>query len=152
VDRPATQANPRRCPPASSPGRYFTTNTVAPEAPAWAPFKSRAFRWQLAFEPEPNTGPFMVTVHFTVVPERQAAFLEAMDQLRRSRLRTGATRWELYRDGERPNEFIEMFRVSSWEERLRQHEGRLTATDQAIEEAALAFSDPPAYGDHLLPP
>jgi MFS family permease len=107
---------------------------------------------QLAFEPEPNTGPVMVTVHFTVVPERQAAFLEAMDQLRRSRLRTGATRWELYRDGERPNEFVEAFRVSSWEEHLRQHEGRLTATDQAIEEAALAFSDPPAYGVHLLPP
>jgi MFS family permease len=107
---------------------------------------------QLAFEPEPNTGPVMVTVHFTVVPERQAAFLEAMDQLRRSRLRTGATRWELYRDGERPNQFVEAFRVSSWEEHLRQHEGRLTATDQAIEEAALAFSDPPAYGIHLLPP
>ena len=107
---------------------------------------------QLAFEPEPNTGPVMVAVHFTVVPERQADFLEAMDQLRRSRLRTGATRWELYRDGERPNQFVEVFWVSSWEEHLRQHDGRLTATDQAIEEAALAFSDPPAYGDHLLPP
>jgi hypothetical protein len=31
---------------------------------------------------------------------------------------------------------------TSWEEHLRQHEGRLTATDQAIEDAALAFSDP----------
>jgi len=107
---------------------------------------------QLAFEPEPKTGPVMVAVHFTVAPERQADFLEAMGELRRSRLRTGATRWELYRDGERPNQFVETFRVPSWEEHLRQHEGRLTATDQAIEEAALAFSDPPAYGDHLLPP
>jgi MFS family permease len=107
---------------------------------------------QLAFEPEPNSGPVMVAVHFTVAPARQADFLDAMDQLRRSRLRTGATRWELYRDGERPNQFVEVFWVSSWEEHLRQHEGRLTATDQAIEEAALAFSDPPAYGDHLLPP
>jgi quinol monooxygenase YgiN len=107
---------------------------------------------QLAFEPEPSAGPVLVAVHFTVAPERQAEFLEAMDELRRSRLRTGATRWELYRDGERPNQFVETFRVLSWEEHLRQHEGRLTATDQAIEEAALAFSDPPAYGDHLLPP
>jgi MFS family permease len=107
---------------------------------------------QLAFDPEPNAGPVMVAVHFTVAPERQADFLAAMEELRRSRLRTGATRWELYRDGERPNQFVETFRVPSWEEHLRQHEDRLTATDQAIEEAALAFSDPPAYGDHLLPP
>jgi Transmembrane secretion effector len=51
-------------------------------------------------------------------------------------LGVGATSWELYRDGERPNQFVEVFRVSSWEEHLRQHEGRLTATDQVIEEAA----------------
>jgi hypothetical protein len=47
---------------------------------------------------------------------------------------------------------VEVFRVPSWEEHLRQHTGRLTATDQQIEEAALAFSDPPASADHLLPP
>jgi hypothetical protein len=31
---------------------------------------------------------------------------------------------------------------------LRQHEGRLTATD-VVQEAALAFSGPPAKADHL---
>lgn len=107
---------------------------------------------RLAFDPEPNTGPVLIAVHYTVAPERQAAFLEAMGQLRLSRLRTGGTRWELYRDGERPNQFVELFSVPSWEEHLRQHAGRLTATDRAIEEEALAFSDPPAQGDHLLPP
>jgi hypothetical protein len=75
-----------------------------------------------------------------------------MDQLRLSRLRTGATSWELYRDGEHPDRFVEIFRVPSWEEHLRQHEGRLTGTDQVVEEAVLAFSDPPVYADHLLPP
>ena len=45
-----------------------------------------------------------------------------------------------------------MFRIPSWEEHLRQHDGRLTATDQQVEEAALAFSDPPARASHLLPP
>ena len=107
---------------------------------------------RLAFDPEPDTGPVLVVVHFTVTSERQADFLIAMDHLRRSRRRTGATRWELYRDAEHPDRFPETFRVPSWEEHLRQHEGRLTATDQAIEEAALAFSDPPATADHLLPP
>ena len=107
---------------------------------------------RVAFDPEPDTGPVLVAVHFTVTAERQSEFLAAMDQLRLSRLRTGATRWELYRDAEHRDRFVEIFRVSSWEEHLRQHEDRLTATDQVVEEAALAFSDPPAYSDHLLPP
>ena len=64
----------------------------------------------------------------------------------------GASRWELYRDGERPDRLVEQFRIPSWGEHLRQHEGRLTATDQQVEEAALSFSDPPARGEHLLPP
>lgn len=107
---------------------------------------------RLAYDPEPDTGPVLIVVEFTVAPERQTAFLEAMEQLRRSRLQTGATRWELYRDGERPHRFVELFWVPSWEEHLRQHAGHLTETDRVVEEAALAFSDPPARGDHLLPP
>jgi quinol monooxygenase YgiN len=107
---------------------------------------------RLAFDPEPDTGAILVVLHFTVKVERHADFLTAMDQLRRSRRRTGATRWELYRDAEDSDRFVEIFRVPSWAEHLRQHEGRLTATDQAIEETALAFSDPPAKADHLLPP
>jgi MFS family permease len=107
---------------------------------------------RLAFDPEADAGPILVTVEFTVAPEREAAFLVAMDQLRRSRRRTGASRWELYRDGDQPDRFVEIFSVPSWEEHLRQHEGRLTAADKAVEEAALAFSDPPARAEHLLPP
>jgi len=107
---------------------------------------------RLAFDPEADAGPILVTVEFTVAPERESAFLEAMDHLRRSRRRTGASRWELYRDGDQPDRFVEIFSVPSWEEHLRQHEGRLTAADKAIEEAALAFSDPPARAEHLLPP
>jgi len=108
---------------------------------------------QLAFDPEPETGPVVVSVEFTVAPEREPAFLEAMAQLRGCRLRIGAARWELYRDAERPNRFVEMFSVPSWEEHMRQHHGgRLTGTDRDVEEAALAFSDPPTRAEHLLPP
>ena len=107
---------------------------------------------RLAFDPEPDTGPVVVTVEFTVAPERETAFLEAMDHLHQSRRRTGASRWELFRDGDRPNRFIEIFSVPSWDEHMRQHEGRLTPADQEVEEAALAFSDPPARAKHLLPP
>jgi MFS family permease len=107
---------------------------------------------RLAFDPEPDGGPVVVTVEYTITPERETAFLDAMDQLRQSRRRTGATRWELYRDGDRPDRFIEIFSVASWQEHVRQHEGRLTAADREVEEAALAFSDPPARAEHLLPP
>lgn len=107
---------------------------------------------RLAVDPEPHAGPVLVSVEFTVAADREAAFLEAMQQLRRSRRRTGAFSWELYRDGDRPTRFVEIFRVPSWEEHLRQHAGRLTAADQRVEQAALAFSDPPARARHLLPP
>ena len=107
---------------------------------------------RLAVEPDPAIGPVLITVRYTVAPERQTAYLAAMQDMRRSRRRSGATRWELYHDAERPEEFVEIFQVASWEEHLRQHQGRLTRTDQQIEEVALAFSDPPATAQHLLPP
>jgi MFS family permease len=107
---------------------------------------------RLAFDPEPDAGPVLVTVEYIVAPNREEAFLDAMDRLQRARRRTGATRWELYRDGDRTDRFIEAFAVPSWEEHLRQHEGRFTGADREIEEAALAFSDPPARAEHLLPP
>jgi MFS family permease len=107
---------------------------------------------RLAFDPEPDSGPVVVTVEYIVTPERETAFLDAMDRLRQSRRRTGATRWELYRDGDRLDRFIEIFSVASWQEHLHQHEGRLTAADREVEEAALAFSNPPARAEHLLPP
>ena len=46
----------------------------------------------------------------------------------RARRRTGAVRWSVYRDAERPERFIEMFIVPTWQEHVRQHERR-TVTD-----------------------
>ena len=102
--------------------------------------------------PDPDAGPVMVAVHYTIAPHDEPAWLAAMRQLRRSRLRTGAVRWELYRDAEHTDRFVEQFRVASWQEHLRQHEGRLTVRDRQVEEAALGFSNPPVTADHLLPP
>jgi hypothetical protein len=107
---------------------------------------------QLAFEPEPDIGPVVVLVEYWIAREREADFLQAMERLRRSRLRTGATRWDLLRDGQRPRRFVEMFTVPSWEEHLRQHEGRLTGTDQEIQESASSLSNPAPRIEHLFPP
>lgn len=106
---------------------------------------------RLGIHPDPDTGPVLVTAIYTVAPDVEAPFLEAMQALRLARLRTGAIRWELYRDGATPNRFVEAYTVPSWEEHLRQHHGRLTGDDIAIEETADRFSNPPPEVFHLFP-
>lgn len=71
--------------------------------------------------------------------------------MRLSRLRTGAIRWELYRAGETAHRFVETYIVPSSEEHLRQHHGRLTGADAAIDRKARALSDPPPTVVHLFP-
>ncbi len=73
-----------------------------------------------------------------------------MSQVRKSRLRTGAVEWGLYRYGEKANRFMEIFVVPSWGEHLRQHNERLTGADRQFEEQADALSDPPPQTTHLL--
>ena len=43
--------------------------------------------------PDPAVGPVQIVVTYTIASELEQAWLTAMQQLRRSRLRTGATRW-----------------------------------------------------------
>jgi MFS family permease len=105
----------------------------------------------LMLDPEPDAGPVLISASYTVPPENRVAFVAAMQMVRRSRQRTGATRWGLFRDGANPSVFVEVYLVPSWEEHLRQHEGRLTGSDQARERAALALADGPATVTHLLP-
>ena len=81
---------------------------------------------------------------------KREPFLRAMARVRLSRLRTGATQWGLFRDGETPRQFVELYVVPSWEEHMRQHADRLTGTDQQYEEEAKAFSDPPEETSHLI--
>jgi hypothetical protein len=73
-----------------------------------------------------------------------------MRQVRESRLRTGATQWGVFRNGEVPGVFEEIFVVASLEEHLRQHRERMTATDISFEERAKALSDTPPHTWHLL--
>jgi len=77
--------------------------------------------------------------------------MEAMARVRESRLRTGATQWGLFRNGERPGEFDEIFVVASWDEHLRQHRERMTATDFAYEDQAKGLSETAPHTRHLLP-
>jgi MFS family permease len=77
--------------------------------------------------------PVNVIVEYRVVPENQFEFQRQMQLMRRSRLRSGATRWELCRDSEKLDTFIESFVAENWAQHLRHHEQTLEE-DRLIEQ------------------
>ncbi|HYL08654.1 MAG TPA: MFS transporter [Candidatus Udaeobacter sp.] len=105
---------------------------------------------ELAIDTGPDSGPVVVKSVYNIAPEKEREFLEAMKGVRLSRLRTGATQWGLFRDGEVPHSFVEMYVVPSWDEHLRQHRFRITGTDHEFEARADALSDPPPDVSHLI--
>jgi MFS family permease len=106
---------------------------------------------ELAEEADPDEGPVLVTVRYVVRPDRVAEFLDAIDGVRRSRLRTGATSCAIYRDGSDPAVYLEVSQYPTWGEHLRQHYGRLTGTDRALEDAVRDHLVCAPEGAHLFP-
>ena len=104
----------------------------------------------LAFDAKLDSGPVVVRNTYTIASEREQPFLEAMARVRQSRLRTGATQWGLFRDGEVAHRFVELYVVPSWDEHLRQHRNRITGTDHEFEVRADALSEPPPEVSHLI--
>jgi MFS family permease len=105
----------------------------------------------LDLEPDDDSGPVIVSTSYSISTEDEPGFMRAMARVRESRLRTGATQWGLFRDGEKPGRFEEIFVVASWEEHLRQHRERLTATDLSYEDQAKRLSKTVPQSRHLLP-
>jgi MFS family permease len=106
----------------------------------------------LALDPDPSTGPILVTVEYRVETEHHAAFRDRMRAVGRARKRTGAERWGLFQDGADPDVFVETFLVATWEEHLRQHGERSTAGDRAAlaEATAMAVAAGPPRVRHLF--
>lgn len=104
----------------------------------------------LIFEPEPLDGPVLVITSYRVAPANEEAFLTAMDVLGRSRQRTGASQWRLFRSIEHEQTFVEAFIVRSWGEHLHQHYTRLTGQDRLIEETVERYTDGPPVSEHYL--
>jgi hypothetical protein len=102
------------------------------------------------FEPELEGGPVVVTLTYTVAPERVPEFLRAYEYVRRVRLRTGAQSADIYRDGAEPDRFVEVSVYPTWAEHLRQHGGRLTGADRERELAAIALAQGRPEVRHLF--
>jgi MFS family permease len=88
-------------------------------------------------------GPVLVTVEYTVIPEREAEFVAAIHQYGRIRRRDGAYRWGIFRDTAAAERYLEIFLVNSWAEHLRQHE-RQTQADRDVEQrlSSCVVADP----------
>ena len=104
----------------------------------------------LALDLHPDSGPVLVRSVYHVDADDEAAFLAGMARVRLSRLRTGAIRWNLYRDVAVPRRFVEQFVVPSWAEHMQQHGGRYTGQDRILEERALAFAEQTPETEHLV--
>jgi MFS family permease len=85
-----------------------------------------------------DSGRVLEVVRYTVAPADRDAFLAAMSEARRVRLRSGAVAWRLLEDVAHPERWIELWAVESWTEHLREA-GRMDAADRAVLARAAAF-------------
>jgi hypothetical protein len=91
-------------------------------------------------ESDSGAGPVLVEVQWRVPEPNAEAFVDAMHHVSRSRKRTGATLWGLFRDVSEPSLYVETFTVATWHEHLRQHLERGTVWDRELEAAARALT------------
>jgi quinol monooxygenase YgiN len=98
---------------------------------------SQAFKAPVA-DRVPENGRIVVSIEFHIDPSRAEAFVELMQESRRSRLRQGALQWELLRDIGDAGRYVEQIVDESWTEHLRRFD-RVTEGDVALRERKLAF-------------
>ena len=88
---------------------------------------------QLMLELKARSGPIMIMVDFRIAQEDVPAFLAAMADRRRIRIRDGARQWVLLRDLENPEIWTESYHVATWVEYVR-HNQRRTKADADVTE------------------
>jgi MFS family permease len=101
----------------------------------------------------PSTGQVVITVEYTIDPDRAADFRLLMTtEGRRRRLRHGALSWELLHDINQPQRFLEVIIDESWTEHLRRFD-RNTADDILFRERKQLFHlgvDPPRIHRYVM--
>jgi MFS family permease len=105
----------------------------------------------LGLDPEPDDGPVLITLTYAVRAENVPAFVTAMAAVERTRRRTGAVRWDLYREGENPTRFVEAYLVRTWSEHMHQHHRRLTGNDRSTVRHAVELAQTSPLIAHLFP-
>ncbi|MGH6762332.1 MAG: MFS transporter [Phyllobacterium sp.] len=85
-----------------------------------------------------RSGPIMIMVDYKIDQDDVPAFLAAMSDRRRMRIRDGAQQWALLRDLENPNVWTESYHVPTWVEYVR-HNQRRTQADAEVSERLVAL-------------
>jgi MFS family permease len=85
-----------------------------------------------------DSGRVLEVVRYRIDPARRAEFLGMMREVRRVRLRGGATTWRLYEDVADPDRWVELWAVENWHEHLRE-QSRLSEPDRATLARAAAL-------------
>jgi MFS family permease len=83
-------------------------------------------------------GPVLISIQYTIDPEKAAGFLIAMQKLRLARLRDGAYQWFIFQCTDQQTNYMENFMLESWAGHLRQHE-RVTISDMAQQRLVSQF-------------
>jgi len=93
---------------------------------------------QVASELPLEAGPIMVQVEYVVDAPDAEAFRAAMADVGRSRRRSGALEWWLFRDTSEPSKIVETWIEPTWAEHLRYHE-RVSVAHKELEDRAKRF-------------
>lgn len=80
-----------------------------------------------------RSGPIMVMVDYDIDQTDVPAFLSAMGDRRRVRIRDGARQWTLLRDLENPDIWTETYHVPTWIEYVRHNQRRTKADAESYE-------------------
>lgn len=100
-----------------------------------------ANRWKepnVLLDLQGRSGPVNVLIEYVIRERDTEAFLEAMNDRRRIRRRDGARQWELLRDTEHPERWMESYHVPTWDEYHR-HIDRRTLADAGVDERIRAL-------------
>jgi MFS family permease len=105
----------------------------------------------LPLQPHPEHGPVLISIEYLIDIDRGAEFNAALVALEVKRRRDGAYDWHLYSDLARPGHYIELYRMETWGEYLRQLE-RSVAPDSAIEQRVydMHIGETPPKVTHLI--
>ncbi|WP_237683970.1 MFS transporter [Pseudaminobacter soli (ex Zhang et al. 2022)] len=85
-----------------------------------------------------QSGPVAVLVEYLIEEKDTRAFLEAMKERKRIRRRDGARQWELLRDTQKPDRWVESYRVPTWNDYVRLNQRR-TQADAGVDDRILSL-------------
>ncbi len=102
----------------------------------------------------PDAGPILVLLEYRIARKDETLFREAMQDVRKLRLRDGAMRWALFQepvpDGEPRLRFMESYLSSSMGEHLRQHHRNTNADREILARAFRLDPDGRPTARHLV--